>query len=72
MRIMKVSVDRELCAGLGNCVAVAPGVFELDSENKAMVIDPSSTSEAKLMEAAESCPFNDIIIEDDQGNQLYP
>jgi hypothetical protein len=24
------------------------------------------------MEAAESCPENAIIVEDDEGNQLYP
>ena len=25
-----------------------------------------------LLEAAESCPENAIILEDDEGNQLYP
>ncbi len=69
---MKVKVDRELCIGVTNCVAVAPTVFEMDSENKAVVTDPSSVSEEKLMEAAESCPQNAVIIEDDEGNQLYP
>jgi ferredoxin len=69
---MKVKVDRELCVGIGNCVAVASTVFKLDSENKAVVIDPSSVNEEKLMSAAESCPVSAIILEDDQGNQIYP
>jgi ferredoxin len=69
---MKVKVDRELCVGIGNCVAVASTVFKLDSENKAVVIDPSSVDEEKLMSAAESCPVSAIILEDDQGNQIYP
>ena len=69
---MKVIVDRSLCVGIGNCVAVAPSVFKLDEENKAKVLDISSVSEDKIMSAAESCPVNAIIIEDDQGNQLYP
>jgi ferredoxin len=69
---MKVRVDRELCVGIGNCVAVAPGVFKLDDESKAVVTNPVSISEDKLMSAAESCPVNAIIIEDEQGNQLYP
>ena len=69
---MKVRVDRSLCVGIGNCVAVAPTVFQLDKENKATVQDISSVNEDKIMSAAESCPVNAIIIEDDQGNQIYP
>jgi ferredoxin len=69
---MKVKVDRELCIGVSNCVAIAPTVFKLDEENKAMVLDPGSVDEGTLMEAAESCPENAIIVDDDEGNQIYP
>ncbi len=69
---MKVKVDRKLCIGLGNCVAIAPTVFELDDENKAVILDLSSADEQTLRDAAESCPQNAIILEDDEGNQLYP
>ncbi len=69
---MKVKVDRDLCIGVGNCVAYAPTVFKLDEENKAVVHDPSSVDDDTLLEAAESCPENAIIVEDDQGHQLYP
>lgn len=69
---MKVRVDREACIGVGNCVAFAPTVFQLDKENKAVVIDASSVDFNTLLEAAKSCPENAIIIEDDEGNQLYP
>ena len=69
---MKVTVDRNLCIGVGNCVAYAPTVFKLDEENKAIVLDPSSVDEETLVGAAESCPENAIIVEDDEGNQLYP
>lgn len=69
---MKVRVDRELCIGLSNCVAIAPTVFKLDDENKAVVLDPASVDEQTILEAAESCPQNAIIVEDDEGNQLYP
>ena len=69
---MKVKVDRDLCIGVGNCVAFAPTVFALDEENKAIVLDPPSVDDDTLLEAAESCPENAIIIEDDKGNQLYP
>jgi len=67
---LKVRVDRNLCIGVGNCVAVAPTVFKLDRSNKAVVLD--TVDEETLMSAAESCPENAVIIEDDNGNQLYP
>jgi len=69
---VKVRVDRDLCLGVGNCVAIAPTVFKLDNENKAVVLTPSSVDNDMLLEAAESCPENAIIIEDDDGRQLYP
>ncbi len=69
---MKVRIDRNLCIGLGNCVAVAPTVFKLDKSNKAVVIKQESVDEDMLMSAAESCPENAVIIEDGDGNQLYP
>jgi len=53
-------------------VALAPTVFAFDEEDKAIVLDPSSVDDDALLEAAESCPENAIIIEDDEGNQLYP
>ena len=69
---LKVRVDRNLCTGIGNCVAMAPTVFKLDKNNKAVVLKPESVDEETLMSAAESCPENAVIIEDDDGNQLYP
>ena len=69
---MKVKVNRELCIGVSNCVAIAPTVFKLDDQNRAVVLDPSYVDEEALIEAAESCPENAIIVEDDEGSQLYP
>jgi ferredoxin len=69
---MKVRVDRDLCIGLGNCVALAPTVFALDTENKATVIDPKSVDDKTLLDSAESCPVQAIIIEDEEGHQIYP
>ena len=69
---MKVRVDRDLCIGLGNCVALVPTVFALDEQNKATVTDASSVNDEALLEAAESCPVHAIIIEDEDGHQVYP
>ncbi|MBI2866149.1 MAG: ferredoxin [Chloroflexi bacterium] len=69
---VRMTIDRSRCIGAANCVAVAPTVFRLDEENKAIVLDVSSVSEDKLWEAAESCPTDAIILEDDGGRRLYP
>jgi ferredoxin len=69
---MKVIVDRDLCQGIGNCVAITPGVFKLDKQNKAIATNIESISEEKIREAAESCPLDAIILQDDEGEQLYP
>ena len=70
---MKVKVDRELCIGVGNCVVVAPKVFKLDQQNKAVAADASSVDDEEVLwDAAQSCPENAIILEDDEGRQLYP
>lgn len=69
---MKVRVDRNTCVGVGNCVAIAPSVFKLDNENKAVVLDPESVTEDILLSAAESCPVKAIVLEDDNGSQVFP
>lgn len=69
---MRARIDRELCVGVGNCVAIAPAIFKLDDENKAAVLDYRNADEEVLMEAAESCPPGAIIVQDDDGNQFYP
>ena len=69
---MKVKVDRDLCTGIGNCVVIAPSVFELDAKQKAVVLDANAANKDKLVEAAENCPMEAITIIDDNGEQLYP
>ena len=67
-----MKVNRELSSGVSNCVAITPTVFKLDDQNRAVVLDPSSVDEETSIEAAENCPENAIIVEDDEGNQLCP
>ena len=69
---MRVRVDRNLCTGVANCETIAPTVFKLDKTNKVVLLDPKSADDKTLMDAAEACPENAIIIEDDDGNQIYP
>lgn len=73
----KVKVDRDLCIGVGSCVAVAPKVFELDGEGKAITLKKDGTKNEtsdfteyeniddvpeNILNSAKSCPVNAIVI----------
>lgn len=69
---MRARVDRDLCIGSAMCVATAPEVFELDDEGLSRVVGGGEGDEELLRRAAEGCPVQAVILEDDQGNQIYP
>ena len=81
-------VDRELCIGAASCVAVYPEVFQMDDENKAVILqkgdirtsektdvdllEVSAVDDDTLMLAAQSCPTMAIFLYDAEGAQIYP
>lgn len=70
---MKIRVDRNLCRSVGSCVALAPGTFQFDAEKIAVVIEPRTGDDDAIWQAAESCPYGAIILEDETtGEWLYP
>lgn len=71
-KIFKIEVDRDLCIGAAPCVTVAPGVFQLDDENKAVVVDAKGADDDTILLAAESCPVQAIKLFDEDGEQIYP
>jgi len=72
LKITEVKIDREKCIGTGNCVDLAPKVFELDDEGKSTVIDASGADDETLKEAAESCPVEAITLIGEDGRQIWP
>jgi ferredoxin len=68
---IRIEVDRGLCIGSGDCVDTAPNVFELDSEDKARVIDPDGDPADIVLDAAMNCPVTAIFVEGENG-PLYP
>ena len=69
----KVTIDRNLCIGAGSCVAIAPKVFALDSEAKAILLPTANEEDdANILEAAKACPVAAIIIQDETGKQVFP
>ena len=68
-----IQVDRELCFGFGDCADSAPGVFELDDEDKSVVVNPDAADRDEILLAAQDCPVDAIFIVDaESGEQLYP
>jgi len=70
---MKVTVDRTKCTGSSNCISLAPNVFDIDDEFKAVVIDPKGDSDHDILHAAAVCPTKAIIVEDEEtGKKIFP
>lgn len=63
---MKVTVNRELCVGAGQCVVAADSVFDQDDDGIVVLLQPEVSSElvesARL--AASLCPARAIEIID--------
>ncbi len=69
---MQVRILRAECCGNAECCEIAPDVFALDPRRKAMVLDAEAAPPATLIEAAEACPCAAIVVEDDDGNVVFP
>ena len=70
---MKIKIDRSLCIGAGTCVVFAPNTFELDNELKAILKQgDKKDSDEDILTAAKSCPTLAIILEGEDGKQVYP
>jgi ferredoxin len=64
-----VEIDESACAAHGDCVDLAPEVFELDDVARVIGTGPDEL----LLAAAEGCPSTAIRILDERGvEQIYP
>ena len=86
--IKKIIVDRNLCIGAASCVMAAGTVFELDGENKAVIIQrdgiknsgpaersvlaDGAVADDALLAAAQSCPTRAILLFDENEKKVYP
>ena len=62
---LDIRIDRDACMGSGNCMYAAPGVFELDDDSIARVVDPDAASEEAIVTAARQCPTHAITVHRD-------
>ena len=62
---IEVEIDRDACMGSGNCVYEAVGVFGLDDDGIALVLDVTAAPEDKVISAARICPARAIRVRRD-------
>ena len=68
-----IEYDRNKCIGAASCAAIAPLTFEMDEENKALIIDnPDNDFDEDdiILAAAQSCPVFAIKIIDKTTNEV--
>jgi len=70
--ISKIVIDRDLCIGAGTCVTIAPETFQMDDENKAILVNITGNDAETILMSAESCPTKAIFLYDENGEQIYP
>ena len=71
-KISKIVIDRDLCIGAASCIAVSGATYELDGENKVIVIGANEADDDTLLLSAQSCPTKAIFIYDKEGKQVFP
>jgi ferredoxin len=70
---LTIQIDRDLCIGSGNCVNLAPEIFEIDEENLVEFKgDTPNIDQGRLMEACGICPVDALMAFDENGKQLVP
>lgn len=68
-----IRIDRLLCVGFGDCIEVAPELFEFDSEGIVRFRDGGDAVErARLITACDICPVDALVVFDATGAQLIP
>ena len=69
---VKIKVINEKCISAATCVIRAPNTFDLGEYGIAFVKEGTWDDAVIVIDGAKSCPTTAIIVEDLEGNQLYP
>lgn len=70
---LTVVIEEDLCIGSGNCVNMAPEVFQLSEEGIVEFVDGTRAIDPeRLKEACNLCPVEALVVKDAEGEQLVP
>ncbi|MBB5783574.1 ferredoxin [Nonomuraea jabiensis] len=65
---MKIVVDEAKCCGAGQCVLIAPDVFDQNEDDGIVILleaEPAAHLHAAVREAAAVCPAAAIQVDED-------
>ncbi|MEV4110663.1 ferredoxin [Nonomuraea sp. NPDC049695] len=63
---MNITVDADKCCGAGQCVLLAPEVFDQGEDDGIVILldaSPAEEHHAAVREAADVCPAAAIVVE---------
>ena len=60
---MRVTADREVCVGYGQCELLAPEVFEVDDDGAVRVLQDLPDDVDAVREAVQQCPSGAIALD---------
>jgi ferredoxin len=70
---LNITVNKVRCVGSGDCIETAPGVFQMDGDEKSEAYNPAGAADNVILAAARACPVKAItVIDTDSGVQLFP
>lgn len=73
MAKLQTTVNKARCIASGDCVEIAPGVFQLDGDEKSEVYNQSGAPDPVILAAARACPAKAIVVVDaETSEQLFP
>lgn len=69
---LKVRIDRLLCVGFGDCIDVAPELWEFDDEGIVTFREPiPDIQRERLVTSCEVCPVDALSVHED-GKRIVP
>jgi ferredoxin len=69
---VNIKIIKDKCISAATCVVLAPDTFDLDEDGIAYVKEGSWDDAEQIIKAAESCPTLAVVVEDLEGNQIWP
>ncbi|MBI4544889.1 MAG: ferredoxin [Gemmatimonadetes bacterium] len=70
---LTIRIDRLLCVGFGDCMAIAAEVFHFDDEGVAAFKAEAPVIEAeRLIRSCAACPVDALSVFDARGRQIVP
>jgi ferredoxin len=71
---LTVRIDRLLCVGFGDCIELAPELWEFDGDGIVAFRDPlpEAIDRDRLITSCGACPVDALSVHDEDGSQLAP